>query len=128
MKDFQQLSLIKSHISINKIKTKIIPCPKKKKKNGIAISSRNTKLSKKQLQIAEKIYNFIKNNKKFIFKKILNKKRYEILNKLTKFGADKIDYIECVNLNKKKICKKTESKFNIFVAYYLKNIRLIDNL
>lgn len=128
MKDFQQLALIKSHINKNKIKTELIACPTVREKNGVAISSRNLNLNKNQLKIAEKIYKYIKNNKKFILYKILSKKRSEILLKLSELGADKIDYIECVDLFKKKLCKKTKSKFNVFIAYYIQDIRLIDNL
>ena len=128
LKDFQQLELIRSHIIKNKIKTKLIICPTIRDMSGIALSSRNLKLNKNQLKKAGKIYQFIKNNKKFIFHKILNKKKSEIIEKLIKFGANKIDYIECVSLIKKKVCKNPRSKFNIFVAYFIGNIRLIDNL
>ena len=128
MKDFQQLALIKSHIIKNKIKTRLVACPTIREKNGVAISSRNLKLNKNHMRNAGKIYKFIKNNKKLIRYKILAKKRSEILSKLTKLGATKIDYIECVNLKKKKICNNTRSKFNIFIAYYVGNVRLIDNL
>ena len=128
IKDFQQLALIQSHIMKNKIKTKLIICPTIREKNGAALSSRNVKLSINQLKNAGKIYKFIKNNKKLILYKILNKNKSQILTKLTELGATKIDYIECVNLIKKKICKDTKSKFNIFVAYYIGDVRLIDNL
>ena len=127
-KDFQQLSLIKSHIIHNNIKTKLIECPTIREASGIAISSRNLKLTKNQFMSAGKIYKFIKKNKKKIFIKILNKQKSEVLNKLFKLGATKIDYIECINLNTKKICNNPKSKFNIFVSYYMGNIRLIDNL
>jgi len=128
MKDFQQLALIQSHINKNKIKTKLIDCPTIREKNGTALYSRNIKLNKNQLKNAGKIYRFIKNNKKLILHKILNKKKSEILTKLTELGAAKIDYIECVNLLKKKICKNNKYKFNIFIAYYIGRVRLIDNL
>ena len=128
IKDFQQLLLIKSHIVQNKIKTNLIECPTIRDKNGAAISSRNSKLNKIQLKNAGKIYKFIKYNKKLILYKILNKKRSEILSKLTELGASKVDYIECVDLIKKKICKNSKSNFNIFIAYYIGDVRLIDNL
>ena len=128
MKDFQQLSLIKSHITKNNIKTKIISCKTIRDKDGIALSSRNAKLSKNQLEKAAKIYKFIKSNKKFILNKILKNKKSEILKKLIELGAKKIDYIDCINLMKKKTCRNMNSKFNIFIAYYLGNVRLIDNL
>jgi pantoate--beta-alanine ligase len=128
LKDFQQLSLIKSHIIKNKINVNLIPCSTIREKNGAALSSRNSNLSEKQFKKAGKIYKYIKNNKKLILYKILNGKQSEIIQKLLEIGATKIDYIECVNLIKKKICKNNKSKFNIFIAYYINAIRLIDNL
>ena len=128
MKDFQQLSLIKSHIIKNKINTELISCPTIREKNGVAVSSRNNRLNQKQLDQAGKIYQFIKDNKKLIINRILKKKKSEIFEKIRKLGADKIDYVECVNLSQSKICKNNKSKFNVFVAYYIGGIRLIDNL
>ena len=128
MKDFQQLILIKSNVFKNKLKTKIIPCSTIRDKSGIALSSRNAKLNSKQLQIAGRIYKFIKKNKRFILRQILKNKRPKILKLLTELGAHKIEYIECINLNKKSLCKNVGSKFNVFIAYYIGNIRLIDNL
>jgi len=128
MKDFQQLSLIQSHMIQNKIKTIIIKCPTIRERNGIAISSRNVLLNRSQLKNVAKIYKFIKNNKKLILYKILHKKRFEILNKIIQLGASKIEYIECVDLDKKKICKNSATRFNVFVAYYIGKVRLIDNL
>ena len=128
VKDFQQLSLIKSHIIKNKINTNLMPCTTLRERNGVALSSRNSKLTRKQLKIAGKIYKYIKNNKKLILYKILNKKRSEVIKKLIDIGVNKVEYLECVNLIKKQICKNNKSKFNIFVAYYMEDIRLIDNL
>ena len=128
MKDFQQLSLIKSHIIKNKIKIKLISCPTIREQNGTALSSRNSRLNKDQLKITGEIYHFVKNNKKLILNKIMDKRKFELTNKLIELGASKIDYIECVDLIKKKICKNSKSKFNVFIAYYVDEVRLIDNL
>ena len=128
MKDFQQLILIKSHINRNKIKSNIIPCPTIRDESGVAISSRNTQLSKNQLQKAAKIYKFIKKNKRKIFHKIINRKKSEVVKNLTQLGAAKVDYVECINLAKKKLCKKIGENYNIFFAYYIGGVRLIDNL
>jgi len=128
MKDFQQLALIKLHILKNKIKTKVVVCPTIRKNNGVALSSRNIKLNKNQITKAGKIYNYLKNNKKKILSKILNNKKSEIINKLIQIGAKKVDYLDCVNLEKLKICKNIKNNFNVFVAYYVDKVRLIDNL
>jgi len=128
MKDYQQLALIKSHILKNKINTKVVPCPTIRESNGVALSSRNINLNKNQIKKAGKIYNYLKINKKKILSKILNNKKSEITNKLIQLGIKKIEYLECVNLKKLKICKNMKDNFNVFVAYYLGKVRLIDNL
>jgi len=128
LKDFQQLSLIKMHIIEKKIKTNIVECPTIRDNNGLALSSRNTKLKKHQITKAGKIYSYLKKNKKMILKSFLTKKKSEILKKLLHLGADKIDYVECLNLSKLEYCKNTNINFNIFIAYYIGGVRLIDNL
>ena len=128
MKDFQQLSLIKSHITKKNIKVKLVACQTIRGPNGLALSSRNTKLKKNQILRAGKIYSYLKKNKKLILRTILNNKKSKILNKLINLGAEKVDYIECLNLKKLKFCKNTNTNFNIFLAYYLNDVRLIDNL
>ena len=128
MKDFQQLSLIKSHIIKKNIKIKLVICQTIREANGLALSSRNTKLKKDQILSAGKIYTYLKKNKKLILRKILKKNKSEILNKLISLGAKKVDYIECLNLKKLEFCKNINGNFNIFLAYYLNDVRLIDNL
>ena len=119
-KDFQQLYLIKKHIQKNKIKTKVIPCNTVREKNGIACSSRNNNLNKKEIKNLSKIVKFFKKNTRLISKaKIL-----KILNNL---GVKRIDYIEFLNIKTLRKIKNRKSKFNIFFAFYLGKTRLIDN-
>ena len=47
---------------------------------------------------------------------------------LIKLGVDRIDYLEIIN---KKILRRPTKKnksFNIFIAYHLNKVRLIDNI
>ena len=127
-KDYQQLYLIKRHIEKRKIKSKIIECNTVRDKNGVACSSRNSNLNTKQLKIASKIYklNFaakIKLKKRFRFS-ILNK----LKENLNKVGIKKLDYVEIYNIKKFKKVNKSSQNFNIFIAYYLGEVRLIDNI
>ena len=127
-KDYQQLFLIKKHIIKRKINTKIIECNTVREKNGVACSTRNSKLNKKQLIIASNIYHYL-----FNFKKQLKRKNNivnldSIKKVLLSMGADKIEYIEKYNLHTFKKNNNTKNKFNLFVAYYINKIRLIDNL
>jgi len=119
-KDFQQIFLIKKHIEKNKIYTKIISCNTVREKNGIACSSRNKNLNKKEIKILSKIIKLIKKNKRF-----MNRKK--ILNIIKNLGIRKIDYINFLNTKTLKKPKNRKSKFNIFIAFYLGKTRLIDN-
>ena len=127
-KDYQQLFLIKKHIKKRKINTKIIECNTVRDKNGVACSSRNSNLNTKQLKIASKIYKLnlaakIKLKKRFRFS-ILNK----LKENLNKVGIKKLDYVEIYNIKKFKKLNKSSQNFNIFIAYYLGEVRLIDNI
>ena len=127
-KDYQQLYLIKKHIEKRNIKSKIIECKTIRENNGVALSTRNSNLDKNQIKIASNIYLYLRNLKKKI------KKNYNFfnLNKIKKdlkdLGVRKIDYLENYNTKNFKKIKRQNKKFNLFIAYYIKNVRLIDNI
>jgi len=123
IKDFQQLYLINKHILRKKINTKVISCKTIREKNGIACSTRNNNLNKKELRTASRIYHYLISKKELSNIKILNIKK-----KLINLGVKKIDYIEFYNLNTLKRPKNKKENFKIFIAYYLNKIRLIDNV
>ena len=125
-KDFQQLFLVNKFI-VKKYKNKIFPCKTVRDKNFLALSSRNSLLSRNQLtkagQMAKYLFNFkssLKINNQIYNYLLIKKKELE-----KKFNV-KIDYLEVRNeknlttLNKKK-------KNRLFIAYYINKVRLIDN-
>ena len=122
LKDFQQFCLIKKHIIKRKINTKVIACPTIREKNGIACYTRNNNLTLKQKKIASRVYNYLKNKKK-----LLNIPFLDVRKKLYNLGVDKIDYLEFLNLKSLRYPKNRNEKFNVFIAYFLKKTRLIDN-
>ena len=75
------------------------------------------------MQIASKVFSYLKKNKKS--PKILKHKFSPTIYRL---GISKIEYLEILNLKTLKKPKKINEKFNIFVAYYIGKIRLIDNI
>ena len=125
-KDMQQLKLIDHFIKKNYKKIKIIACKTIREKNGLACSSRNILLSSKKKVIASKIYKLLKNKKRDLVK---NKKLLKIIKrKIFKFGVNKIDYIQILNINKFIKPYKKRREYKIFIAYYLGSTRLIDNI
>ncbi|ETA69580.1 pantothenate synthetase [Candidatus Pelagibacter ubique HIMB083] len=126
-KDFQQLYLVKKQLE-RTYKTKVIPCKTIRDRNNVALSSRNLLLNKSSIVIAAKIYKKLVSIKKNIKNKkkissFLNLKKKELKNNY----KIKIDYLELRNINNLKI-SSTKQNSRLFIAYYLNNIRLIDNL
>ena len=125
-KDFQQLYLIKKFIK-KKFKTKIVSCKTIRDKKMVALSSRNNLLNNKDLILSSQIAKLL-----FKFKQKLSK-NFNKINQIKKI-KDEINKIENIDLeyleirNKFDLSKKINKyNFKIFVAYYNRNVRLIDN-
>ena len=125
-KDYQQLKILENFIKINHPTCKVISCKTIREKNGIAYSSRNYLLNNKEKIIASKIFQFIKINKNKFIRKKINKNK--IKQNIYLMGVKKIDYIEILNINKLIKPFKKNIKYKIFLAYFLGNTRLIDNI
>jgi len=125
-KDMQQLKIIEHYIKKNNIKTKVVGCKTVREKNGIALSSRNLLLSLKEKEIAAKIYKFLLGIKNDLILKKINLN--QIKKNIFKIGANKIDYIKLLDINKLIKPYKKKNKYKIFIAYYLGSTRLIDNI
>ena len=124
-KDYQQLYLVKKFLEKYKINSKIIECETIREKNGVACSSRNYRLKPNDILIASKIYHHISKNKKKYDIYNLNLLKKEII----KLGADKVDYVEIYSLKTGFKKSKRYNKYcKIFIAYYINNVRLIDNI
>jgi pantoate--beta-alanine ligase len=125
-KDFQQFILVKNYIEKN-FHTKVIGCKTIRNKNKLALSSRNLLLNKHELKDVEKISNTflnlkdkIKNNRNI--NSFLQKSKKD----LEKIFNIKIEYLENRNTKNLTISNKYR-RSRVFVSYYYKNIRLIDN-
>ena len=125
-KDMQQLKILEDFIKKNHPYCKVIGCKTIREKNGIAFSSRNFLLTKDQKKIASKIYTIIKKNKKNLIKNKISISKFK--NFINKLGVEKIDYLKILNINKLIKPYKKNTMHKIFIAYYIGNIRLIDNI
>ena len=126
-KDFQQFFLVKKYIE-NKYNTKVYVGKTIRDKNKLALSSRNSLLNKKNfiesglitkklLKLKNKINKNRKNYKKLIF---------DLKKELSKNFDIRIEYLECRNTQNLSANILNKS-FKLFVAYYINNVRLIDN-
>ena len=125
-KDYQQLFLIKKFIK-NKFKTKIFTCSTIRDKNKLALSSRNIFLNDQDIKKSSFIANLLLKFKKKIKKNIsLKKNLNDIIYEINKIKNIKIEYLEIRNKNN--LSKNyNKNNFKIFLAYYNRRVRLIDN-
>ena len=109
----------------NKLKTKVVGCKTIRENNGIACSSRNLLLSKKDINLASKVYHFLSKKKKYLINKQIS---LNVIKKdLYKMGIKNIDYISIIDINKIIRPFINRKKIKIFIAFYLGSTRLIDN-
>jgi len=125
-KDFQQIFLIKNFIK-KKFNVIVIICKTIRDSNKVALSSRNYLLKDAELKNSSIIAKLLINFKIKIFNNLINiKKIYNLKKKINKLKNIKVEYLEIrnkINLSK----KFNKNNFKIFISYYNKNIRLIDN-
>ena len=129
-KDFQQIKVIKDFIKKYKIKIQVLTFPTVRDKKGLAFSSRNRLLNKKQKKIAAYLFKTIKG----ILKKVLTEpKKIDELEKwgkqkLLDYGFNHVDYLEICNENNLSKLSLSKENIRVFVAAKLGKIRLIDNI
>ena len=125
-KDYQQLFLINKLIK-KKFNVKVIPCKNIRDINNIALSSRNILLNKKDLNKSSFVATLLLNFKKRLKKNLLFRNQIPNIKKIICEIKDiKLEYLEI--RNKKNLTKKfTKNNFKIFISYYNKKVRLIDN-
>ena len=125
-KDMQQLKIIENFIIKENKKVKVISCKTIREKNGVACSSRNFLLSAKEKVLAGNVYKVLSKKKNDLIKKNMTVKkiRYELF----KLGVNKIDYIKILDKNKLVKPYKKNKNYKIFIAYYIRSVRLIDNI
>lgn len=126
-KDFQQLFLVKKILEKN-YKVKIISCKTIRNVNKVALSTRNFLLKKSSIIKAGFIAKKLINLKSRIIKD--KKNSQQLLNNtkidLVKNFDIKIEYLETRNTTNLSL-NIINKNFKIFIAYYIDNVRLIDN-
>lgn len=130
-KDMQQLLIIKKMVEDMNIDIKIIPHRIIREKSGLAMSSRNTLLNKKEKELSANIYKGLKIGKSMYNKKS-NTKSINIKRSIRSFykevGIRNIEYVEIMNPKNMTYPKEPSKKDFIAVAVRIGKTRLIDNL
>jgi pantoate--beta-alanine ligase len=129
-KDFQQLQIIKKLVEKEKLPVMIVGCPIHREKSGLAMSSRNQRLSEEERKQAKIIYTIL-NQAKTLFGTKSSKEVHDFVvksfDKISNFDleyfeiADEKNLLSCVRKSKNK-------KYRAFIAVFVNKIRLIDTI
>jgi len=128
-KDFQQLRIIQSLVRMEKIPVNITPCPTIRESDGLAMSSRNRRLSAEERAIAPEIYRTLLGAKELAKKiPVIELKGISIARLQSK--GFRVDYFELADTDSLQPVATWEESSGVIacVAAYLGSVRLIDNM
>ena len=128
-KDFQQLRIIENLVFEKKINTKVIRCETLRDPDGLALSSRNSKLSFSSKKMATNLFkalNFAKEKFNTLDVVEIEKK---VIEQMTAHSEIKLDYFIIADEEKlEPSILKNNQKYRAFIAAYISGVRLIDNI
>ncbi len=128
-KDLQQLVLVQTLVRDLSIQTQIVGCPTVREKSGLAMSSRNGRLSEAGLQIASKIYQGLLLFQESVKKTPLDVARAKVDKFYSQIEGLEIEYFECVDDSFNAVSPVVvNSAMAACVAAYVEGVRLIDNI
>ena len=129
-KDFQQLLIVKQLAFKNFKKIEVISCETIRDKEGLALSSRNKKLSLKELQIAKKVFKLFSKANQNLSKSTVNQSKQYVNDFFSKNEEITLDYYEIINQSNFSIVNSLDKNglYRSMIAYRIGKIRLLDNL
>lgn len=129
-KDYQQLLVINRLVDLLQMPVEVITCPTLREPSGLAMSSRNMRLTERQKETASSIYKMLVYIKSNIHSSSASSLEQYATEYLLKNGFEKVDYVSIVNANTL-MPPNEEDKTTYLVALaaaFIGGVRLIDNL
>ncbi len=129
-KDFQQLQIVKKLVEKNKIPVIVVGCPIYREPNGLAMSSRNERLTAEERKKAAIIYQTMTEARKMFATKSA-KEVTEFVNKVFDKRTDfELEYFQIADEATLLPCfrKSKTKKYRAFIAVFVNKIRLIDTI
>lgn len=129
-KDFQQLAIIRQMVKQLNSPVEIHPCPIVREESGLAMSSRNTRLTPEQLAEAPKIYQTLLASKAMKETKSVSEVKAWVINELNKNEFFHVEYFDIVDgLTLQSLNNWSESGYAVgCIAVFCGEVRLIDNI
>ncbi len=130
LKDFQQLAIVKELVKQTSLPIVIVPCPIVREADGLAMSSRNLRLTPSQRQAAPFIYRTLQAAKEKSSSLPIEDLKAWVITEINQNPWMKIEYFEVVSPDSL-ISVDDSNKFSGSIgciALFMEDIRLIDNI
>lgn len=129
-KDFQQLAIIRKLVEKQHIPVTIVGCKIHRETNGLAMSSRNTRLKPEYKKASPFIYKTLKTAKTKFGTKSADKVAEWVESQFSNHDLLKLEYFIIADTETLKPVKRKSNKksYRAFIAVYADDIRLIDNI
>lgn len=129
-KDFQQIAVIRSMVRMLGQKVEVVSCPILREKDGLALSSRNARLTPELRQKAPLISRCLKESANFAREHNVQETIEFVTDKINKESEMLVEYYEIVDSDTlEPVSDWSESKNPIgCITVYCGNVRLIDNI
>ena len=130
-KDFQQVAVLRQLVKDLSFDLELISCSTLREKDGLAMSSRNARLTPENRILAPEIYKSLLLAKGFLMVgKSISETQLAVNQHFMKFAAFKLEYFEIVDFDSLETLEEFDfnKKTALCIAAFLENVRLIDNI
>ncbi|MDE5635245.1 MAG: pantoate--beta-alanine ligase, partial [Muribaculaceae bacterium] len=127
-KDFQQIAVIKRMVEIEGFDIEIVDCPIKRADDGLALSSRNVRLTPSQRAVAPMIHRIMADSVADAAGKSVMQVRQEVIDAVNAVPEMKVEYYEIVHpVTMQPVVDWNDSPVGC-ITVYCGDVRLIDNI
>ncbi len=129
-KDFQQIAVIRKMVDLEGFNLEIIACPIKREDDGLALSSRNVRLTESQRQIAPAIHRTLASSVDWSSDHSLEQTKRYVIDTVNSFPEMQVEYYEIVDpLTMQPLTVWPEGTDAVgCITVYCGDVRLIDNI
>lgn len=129
-KDFQQIAVIRRMVEIEGFNIEIIDCPIKREDDGLAMSSRNVRLTPQQRAIAPNIARTLNASLDYALGHNLAETKQYVIDTINAFPQMEVEYYEIVNAaTMQPISNWEDAPVAVgCITVYCGEVRLIDNI
>ncbi len=129
-KDFQQIAIIRRMVELEGFNLEIIDCPIKREDDGLAMSSRNVRLTASQRAIAPNIAKTLRESLVYAANHTVAETKQHVIDTIDSFPEMEVEYYEIVDaLTMQPINNWEDTEKAVgCVTVYCGDVRLIDNI